>query len=297
MSYTVNPNIENLNTDPINSAPEKKGKKPWTRKQKIGATIAALSLATIGTGIGIANNVSAESHAAPSPIENTTDTSAETATTPTETTNDSVAETEQTQEQLVASLEIPVTSDSTALAKTLVEDRLNHWETAGVYTDAEKASFESEWLAYNQAHNGEGSMNQRLEDFTMSVAQQNAVSFAEALFGPNWSQSSEISDMVSKLTTKNAGDLQNYACTAWSDNSDDKEAFRDWMTLDSVSSANMSNTNGVTERTLTVKCIEHDNSDENTVPAIADPTGTYVFVIDDVNGIERIVSMRWINTD
>lgn len=259
--------------------PNKKDKKPLPKKVLAfgGAIVATVALAT---GIGIHNNSVKATETLNVPVAeetvdtNTSDTSAETADNSTETANGSATETEQSQEQLIASLEIPTGLDTETLANTIVADRLTKWLNAG----AEDSLLDDSMKA-----------NEGWATYLPKVAQENADVYTQALFVDDWEQHTDLVQEANNDQSFNLGVLQRYVNTAWNSDAhpENKEAFKTWFTIDSVSEGDTG-----TNRTLSIKCTYHNNSGMNDVTDEKPETKyTYTITVSDVNGTEKISAM------
>ena len=231
-----------------------------------------VAIATISTTALLATACSQE--ATPTETPSATSTS-----TPDTTPSPEVTQSPEA-EFTVQSLEIPTGLDSEALGKALIEDRFTKWLNAGANQETEKL-----WMDYP------GTI---IEKFIPTVVGPKTEIIKKALFIENYNNSpldSNIDADINTLSGINSVVLQNYLATVASDNPNNKEAYRQWYTVDSVNELK-SNTPG--SRNLVINYTEHNNSDKNIARPLPVTTGYFkITVQDDGSGHEKIAAIAY----
>ncbi|MBX3077737.1 MAG: hypothetical protein KF692_00675 [Cryobacterium sp.] len=250
-------------------APEKSEKKSgsWTR----GKIISGIAIASVlGIAGGTAAVLTPQSQSAPEvPVDPTE--------TPTISPSPEVTQSPKA-EFTVQSLEIPTGLDSEALGKALIEDRITKWLNAGANQETMTL-----WINYSGT----------LDEFVPTIVDPNTEIIRKALFIEDYKNSpldSNIDGVIDGISIVNSIVIKNYIATVASDNPNNKEAYRQWYTVDSVNELK-SNTPG--SRNLVINYTEHSNSDKNIAKPLPITTGYYkITVQDDGNGHEKISAIE-----
>ena len=192
-----------------------------------------------------------------------------------EATPSSTPEATKTPELTVESLRIPAGLDADTLGKLIVEDRFTAWDNAG----ADKGLLDRSMKA-----------NLGWDEYLPQIADQNKAIFGQALFGDNWEDIPGMTGLSNALRNSNLETLKRYVETAWDSEThpEDKEAFREWETVDKIDSG--PNADG--SRTFRMETTLHDNTDMNRIPHF---TGSgkriYQLTVMPVDGSEQITSI------
>ncbi len=247
-------------------APEKEAPKKRGKLYAIGAAALA-GIAGVSLAVGLNLPKGDHDGTAPTPDDKATNQPSE---APSPTPEIKVPTIEQ--------LEIPSGLDPEAVGKLIIEDRLSGWSNASAENDLLQYSIDK---------------NESWDTLIPELAEKNAEVYGPALFGPDYKNGQYINQKdVDNFKLVNETTLKWYVATQWSHDQkpDNKEGYRQWMTVNSVEQLNDGNPNDDT-RTILVNYTDHSNSDKNEGPAPQREGGQWTFELKNVGNHEIITAM------
>jgi len=154
------------------------------------------------------------------------------------------------EEQKVKDFELPANATEQELGGKMWQDRMTEWQNAGATPDL-ALQYERSNLPVADAD----------EKFLDPLAEQNAKSFADALFPKGWEDDPMLAKFANGMRKSNLATLKLYVRT-YTDGHVEKWAYHEWDTVDGeVAVSNQDEDAGTA--TITTPMMQHDNSNEN----------------------------------